>query len=104
MTELHLVFPGNVDDPGSPSGGNAYDRRLAAGLPAARVHPVDGRWPRPDGRALAGLAEALAGLPDGAPVLLDGLVACGAPEAVVPEAGRLRPIVLVHLPLAAETG
>jgi glycosyltransferase involved in cell wall biosynthesis len=104
-TAVHLVFPGDVDDPGSPSGGNAYDRRLAAGLPTAvREHRVDGAWPWPDARARARLAEVLAALPDGAPVLLDGLVACSAPEAVVPEAGRLRPVVLVHLPLGADTG
>jgi glycosyltransferase involved in cell wall biosynthesis len=102
---VHLVFPGNVDDPGNPSGGNAYDRRLAAGLPAAvREHRVDGAWPMADDRARARLAEVLAALPDGAPVLLDGLVACAAPEAVVPAAARLRPVVLVHLPLGAETG
>jgi glycosyltransferase involved in cell wall biosynthesis len=33
-------------------------------------------------------------------VLLDGLIASGAPEVLVPEAGRLRQVVLVHMPLA----
>jgi glycosyltransferase involved in cell wall biosynthesis len=37
-------------------------------------------------------------------VLIDGLVSCGVPEVVVPHARRLRLAVLVHLPLADETG
>ena len=32
-------------------------------------------------------------------VLLDGLIACAAPEALVPHARRLRQVVLVHMPL-----
>jgi glycosyltransferase involved in cell wall biosynthesis len=50
------------------------------------------------------LACALGELPDGAVVLLDGLVACGVPEIIVPEVERLRLAVLVHLPLGDETG
>ncbi len=46
----------------------------------------------------------LAALPDRVGVLLDGLVACGVPEVVVPQARRLSLVVLVHLPLADETG
>jgi glycosyltransferase involved in cell wall biosynthesis len=45
------------------------------------------------------LARALARIPDGAVVLLDGLIASPAPEALVPEAGRLRQVVLMHMPL-----
>lgn len=105
---LHVVLPGDVADPGSPSGGNVYDRRLCQGLSAAgwRVHEIvaTGAWPRPEPAARQALARELAALPDGADVLLDGLVACGVPEVVVPHARRLRVAVLVHLPLAAETG
>ncbi len=105
---VHVVVPGDVDDPAVPSGGNAYDRRLIQGLAAAgrpvREIAVPGEWPRPGDAARAALADRLSGLPDGAPVLLDGLVACGVPEVVVPQARRLRLAVLVHLPLADESG
>lgn len=54
--------------------------------------------------ARAELARTLREFPDGTVVLLDGIVACGVPEIVVPEAERLRLAVLVHLPLGDETG
>ncbi|MFL1376478.1 glycosyltransferase family 4 protein [Nocardiopsis protaetiae] len=92
-----------VPEPAAPSGGHTYDLRLAKALGLDRVE-VPGAWPRPGARDMAGLEGLLAGLPDGSAVLLDGLVACGAPEAVLPQAGRLRVVVLVHLPLADETG
>ncbi|MEV5006894.1 glycosyltransferase family 4 protein [Streptomyces sp. NPDC056159] len=108
LRTVHFVLPGGVDDPATPSGGNAYDRRVCLDLPGfgwqVRAHPVDGSWPRPDARARDELASFLRELPDGAVVLLDGLVACGVPETVVPEAERLRLAVLVHLPLGDETG
>lgn len=105
---VHVVVPGDVDDPRSVSGGNNYDRRICDEMSAAgtdvRVRAVPGSWPRPGPGARGELAESLGRLPDGAVVLLDGLVACGVPETVVPHAGRLRLAVLVHLPLADETG
>ncbi|MFF9124033.1 glycosyltransferase family 4 protein [Streptomyces sp. NPDC014889] len=108
LRTVHFVLPGGVDDPATPSGGNAYDRRVSLDLPGfgwqVRAHPVNGAWPRPDAEARAELARILRELPDGAVVLLDGLVACGVPETVVPEAERLRLAVLVHLPLGDETG
>lgn len=110
LRSVHFVMPGGVDDPAAPSGGNAYDRRVCLDLPGfgwqVHRHAVAGDWPRPDTAARAELARTLRELPDGAVVLLDGLVACGVPEIVVPEAeeGRLRLAVLVHLPLGDETG
>ncbi|MEU3509215.1 glycosyltransferase family 4 protein [Streptomyces longwoodensis] len=108
LRTVHFVMPGGVADPSRPSGGNAYDRRVCLDLPGfgwqVRGHLVDGDWPRPGADARAALARTLADLPDGTAVLLDGLVACGVPEVVVPEAARLRLAVLVHLPLGDETG
>lgn len=86
-----------------PSGGNVYDRRVSDAL-QLDVIPVPGAWPRPDAAALAELARALQALPDGDVVLVDGLIACGVPDVVVPHARRLNLGVLVHLPLADETG
>jgi hypothetical protein len=105
---VHVVLPGDVDDPTVPSGGNTYDRRVCQALAAAGWSvgelPVGGTWPQPDAAAGTELARALAALPDGAVVLLDGLVACAVPDVVVPEADRLRLAVLVHLPLGDESG
>lgn len=102
-----VVMPAGIDDPARPSGGNVYDRRLcstlAANRPVCEIE-VDGAWPRPEPAARTALAQALAAIPAGTVVLLDGLVACGVPEVVVPHAARLRLVVLVHLPLGDEAG
>jgi glycosyltransferase involved in cell wall biosynthesis len=105
--ELFVVLPGGIDDPAAPSGGNTYDRRVLTGLAATRdVHEiaVAAAWPHPAEPARAVLAEALAQLPEGATVLLDGLVACAVPELLEPLRDRLRLVVLVHLPLGDEVG
>ncbi|MEU7958806.1 glycosyltransferase family 4 protein [Micromonospora humida] len=103
MRAVHVVLPGDIDDPATPSGGNAYDRRVCAGLGAAgwtvHEHGVPGKWPHPDEAARARLAGVLAALPDGMPVLYDGLVASTVPELLAAQAGRLRQVVLVHMPL-----
>jgi glycosyltransferase involved in cell wall biosynthesis len=106
VSTVHVVVPGGIDDPARPSGGNAYDRRICSGLAAAgrrvQVHEVEGAWPKPDAAALAALAEVVGRIPDGAVVLLDGLVASTAPEVLVPQAERLRVVVLVHMPLGLD--
>ncbi|MFF4501550.1 glycosyltransferase family 4 protein [Streptomyces sp. NPDC001401] len=108
LRSVHFVMPGGVDDPAAPSGGNAYDRRVSLDLPGfgwqVHKHAVAGEWPRPGAAARTELARTLRELPDGTVVLLDGIVACGVPEIVVPETERLRLAVLVHLPLGDETG
>ncbi len=62
-------------------------------------HAVPGCWPRPDAASFAALAGVVERIPDDAVVLLDGLVASTAPEVLVPQARRLRLVVLVHMPL-----
>jgi glycosyltransferase involved in cell wall biosynthesis len=103
VTVVHVVVPDGIDDPARPSGGNTYDRRVCRGLTSlgwsVREHAVPGGWPRPDAAALAALAEAVDQIPDDSVVLLDGLVASTAPEVLVPQARRLRLVVLVHMPL-----
>ena len=107
MTTVSVVLPGGVDDPGTPSGGNRYDRQVCDGLVrAGDVHEiaVHGPWPQRTRSAVDVLAGALHRLPDGTTVLLDGLVAGAVPDVLEPESARLRLVVLVHLPLADETG
>jgi glycosyltransferase involved in cell wall biosynthesis len=103
VTEVHVVVPDCIDDPARPSGGNAYDRRVCRGLAAlgwtVHQHPIAGAWPQVGAAVHASLARAVRRIPDGAVVLLDGLIASAAPEALAPQARRLRQVVLVHMPL-----
>jgi glycosyltransferase involved in cell wall biosynthesis len=101
--EVHVVVPDGIDDPARPSGGNAYDRQVCRGLTLLgwSVHEtaVPGPWPRPDAAAYAALAGVVERIPDDSVVLIDGLVASTAMEVLVPQATRLRLVVLVHMPL-----
>jgi glycosyltransferase involved in cell wall biosynthesis len=103
VRSVHVVVPEGIQDPARPSGGNVYDVRVCRGLAASgwsvAVHAVPGSWPRPDARAHAALARVVRGIPDGAVVLLDGLVASTAPEVLLSHASRLRLVALVHMPL-----
>jgi glycosyltransferase involved in cell wall biosynthesis len=100
---LHVVVPDGIDDPARPSGGNTYDRRvcqaLAAGGWSIEMHAVRGCWPLPDASAYAELASVIDRIGDQTSVLIDGLVASTAAEVLVPQAGRVRLIALVHMPL-----
>lgn len=102
MTSIHAVVPEGIDDPSRPSGGNAYDRRVLDGLRATgwsvHEHAVRGSWPQPGAAALTALDSVVSCVPAGAVLLVDGLVASGACQVLVPAAGRLHLVVLVHLP------
>ena len=103
LSEIHAVVPAGIDDPVLPSGGNTYDRRVLDGLRALGwrpiEHPVPGPWPRPDAATTAYLADVVAAVPTGSVLLVDGLVASAADAVLVPEADRVRLVVVVHLPL-----
>jgi len=103
VSAVHVILPEGIDDPARPSGGNRYDRRVCDGLAATgwsvHEHPVPGDWPRAGEAGHGELMRALRSIPDGALVLLDGLIASATPEALVPEGHRLRAVVLVHMPL-----
>jgi glycosyltransferase involved in cell wall biosynthesis len=103
---VHVVLPDGVDDPERPSGGNVYDGRICRGLRGIGwslvLHVVPGPWPVPDAAARAALTEAVAAIPDGALVLLDGLIASTVPDVLVPQGLRLRQVVLVHMPIGLD--
>jgi glycosyltransferase involved in cell wall biosynthesis len=98
------VVPEGFDDPGQPTGGNIYDRRVCAGLAEAgwevQVAPVAAAWPVPEAGARAELARIVAAIPDGEIALIDGLIASPTAAQLLPHAGRIRMTVLLHMPLA----
>jgi glycosyltransferase involved in cell wall biosynthesis len=101
---VHVVAPEGFDDPGQPTGGNIYDRRVCAGLAEAGwevlVDTVAAAWPVPDSRACADLARTVSAIPDGEIALIDGLIAAPTAAQLLPHAGRISMTVLLHMPLA----
>ncbi|TVZ06277.1 glycosyltransferase [Trebonia kvetii] len=100
MVRVHVVVPEGFDNPGQPTGGNIYDRRVCAGLAEAGwevlVATVTAPWLVPG----AELARIVSAIPDGETVLIDGLIASPAAAQLLPHTGRIRMTVLLHMPLA----
>lgn len=89
-----------------PTGGNVYDDELAAGLRrlGLDVHKyrLEGRWPNGSAADQARLAAALDAERDW---LVDGIVACAAPDVIAEAVERGRRItVLMHMCLSDERG
>ena len=103
MKTVHFVVPAELDDSAKPTGGNIYDRRIFEGLSDVGwqviKHAAPGSWPWPDAAAEHALARLISWIADGAVVLIDDLIASTVPDILVPEAGRLRLVVLVHMSL-----
>lgn len=104
MRTVGFLIPGDL---GLPTGGYAYDRALLAHLPAFGVAPIhvelSGRFPDPTAADLAACAARVAALPEGTPVLVDGLAYGAMPTDLIRAFGR--PVVaLCHHPLALESG
>jgi glycosyltransferase involved in cell wall biosynthesis len=104
IVRVHVIAPEGFDDPGQPTGGNIYDRRVCAGLAEAGwevlVATVAATWPAGTSGTRAGLARVVAAIPDGEMVLIDGLIASPAAAQLLPHTGRMRLTVLLHMPLA----
>ncbi len=104
IVRVHVIVPEGFDDPGQPTGGNIYDRRVCAGLAEAGwevlVATVAAAWPVPGSGARADLARVVSAIPDGEMVLIDGLIASPAAAQLLPHTGRMRLTVLLHMPLA----
>lgn len=103
MRSVVLVVPGRLD---TPTGGYAYDRRMADGLRqhgwSVEVRELDESFPYPTPAALEHAARALADLHDGSRLLVDGLALGAMPDVIEHEARRLAIAALVHLPLGAD--
>ena len=102
---IHFIFPG---DPDTRTGGYAYGREIVSAMrragAAVEVVALPDGFPVPSPGVRAKAGAILAGIPDGATVIFDGL-ACGAlPEEVGALARRTALVALVHHPLADETG
>jgi glycosyltransferase involved in cell wall biosynthesis len=100
-----LALPGPLT---RTSGGTIYDRRIVEELRARGVEvyvlELSRSFPRPAPAALEAADEKLAQLPDGLPVIVDGLAFGAMPEIAERHASRLKLIALVHLPLAEAVG
>ncbi|WP_244434024.1 glycosyl transferase [Azospirillum sp. B506] len=90
---LHLVMPADL-----PS--EAYGRRMVEALRAAgtglTIHALPGPHPQVDPSAILAADVALARLPDGAPVLLDGNALPNLAASLPSDSRRLRFIALVE--------
>ena len=99
--EIHFIVPGRLDQ---ATGGYRYDKQMIDGLGARGytviVHELAGRFPLADETARHAARQAIAKT-GSARMVIDGLalLAC---EGAFARAARV--IVLVHHPLARETG
>jgi len=106
IVRVHVVVPEGFDNPGQPTGGNIYDRRVCSGLAEAGwevlVATVAAAWPVPGSGARADLARIVSAIPDGETVLIDGLIASPTAAQLLAHTGRIRMTVLLHMPLATD--
>lgn len=100
-----LAVPGRLE---TRTGGSLYNRHMAEGLLRlgwrVDVRELEGDFPRPDGAALEGASRMFAAVPSGTVVVVDGMALSAMPEIAARESARLRPVALVHLPIAADVG
>jgi glycosyltransferase involved in cell wall biosynthesis len=100
-----FAVPGSLD---TPTGGYAYDRRIIAELAPLGwdVECLDlGKgFPAPDEATRSAVRSLLLKIPDGDPIVLDGLALGVLPDVAAEVAGRHPLLGLVHHPLALEWG
>ncbi|MCW4153042.1 glycosyltransferase family 4 protein [Halomonas sp. 18H] len=105
ISRLAFMVPGSLRQ---ATGGYRYDARLIDGLRErgwqVDVHELAGQFPEGDDLARQSLDEALAALPDGHAVVIDGLALGNLGEVAAPHAERLDITGLVHHPLGDEAG
>lgn len=105
VRRVAFAVPGDL---ASPTGGYAYDRRMIAelrqlGWQVDVVSLGDG-FPRPNTAQKEFAGRALAAVPKGIPVMIDGLALGVLPEAAHAVRKKQPLVALVHHPLALESG
>jgi len=104
MRRVAFAIPGDLS---ALTGGYAYDRALAAHLPAAGwtadIIALPGEFPFPSAQTLRETQIRLVALPGETPILVDGL-AYGALHPDFLKCSGRQWAALVHHPLALETG
>ncbi len=105
VKRLAFAVPGDL---ATPTGGYAYDRRIIAELETLgwNIDVIDlgDGYPRPDAAKRAAAQELLAKIPQGHPIVIDGL-AFGVLQETAASLHKRNPLIaLVHHPLALESG
>jgi glycosyltransferase involved in cell wall biosynthesis len=105
VRRVAFAVPGDL---ATPTGGYAYDRRMIAELEGlgwqVDVVGLGDGFPRPSPAQKSFAETALAAVPGRYPILIDGLALGVLPEAAHAVRVRRPLIVLVHHPLAVESG
>lgn len=105
MAAVTFAVPGSLDQ---PTGGYKYDRRVIAGLRqrGCEVDVIDlgDGFPHPTVDTVRAVLPRLRRVPDGRPIVIDGLALGVLPEAAAALRDSHRIIALVHHPLAFESG
>jgi len=105
LTAFTLLVPGRLDQ---LTGGYLFDRQVVDGLRASgrrvRVVELSGTHPDADAATRAQATAALARLPAGEAVVIDGLALPACADSLARETTRLRVLGFVHHPLSLETG
>jgi len=102
---LAFAVPGDLD---TPTGGYAYDKRMITELARlgwdVEVIDLGNEFPRPSEAASKAATEKLLTLPQGMPLVIDGLAFGVMPFQATRLALRRKLVALVHHPLALEAG
>ena len=105
LTAFTLIVPGALDQ---ITGGYLFDRHLVDGLRETgrivEVIELPGEFPAADRMACTAAATALAGLPAGSAVVIDGLALPAFADCLETHRRRLSVVAFVHHPLSLETG
>ena len=105
VKRVAFAVPGDL---AAPTGGYAYDRRMIAELRKlgwqVDVIGLGDGFPRPSAEIMVAAREKLAAVPEGCPIVVDGLAFGALPEAANELRERNPLLALVHHPLALETG